>query len=1129
MSLTITPVNDAPIAVNDSDTVAEGATEIVNLTPIGNDSDSDDGLKLDSISIVGAPTNGAIVGINGDGTVDYQHDGSETNSDSFTYTIDDNSGVTSNIATVSLTISPVNDNPVAVDDVAGPVQVGTTFTIDLAANDYDVDNALNLTSIVITTQPNVGIVVDNDDGTVDYTHDGSTFFDDTFSYTIDDAAGATSNIANVSVSIGLCDPATEVEFEGFCYYLDGSGGECEPGYELAPQSILSIIADDFAGKYVKTQNSDNCCIWHRDIDTELEDWGAGSNSCNVVGPFQNGPELDGYSCTNANNRNALQFTLCQTSPVQCDPVTEVEYQNRCYYLDGSGGTCEPGYELAPQDVLHDIAAGFVGLHPKTQICGNCCIWHRDIDDEREDWGMQTDCGQPGPWSDGPGEGANGCINVDIRWVDQQTLCGSQLINNPPTANNDSGTVAEGGSVNINLAANDTDDHGQLNLASINIVSGPSQGAVVVNADGTVDYDHGGDEPAAESFEYTISDHLGVPSNVATVTISITEVNDPPFADDDSGTVAEGGQTTTTVVNGDTDVDGTIVPATVTIVTGPNAWGSLFNNGNGTIRYTHDGSENHSDSYTYKVKDNDNAWSNDATVTITVTPVNDAPTAVDDDASVDEGGTVNIDVAGNDTDPDSGINADSVAIITWPSNGWINAIYSDGTVDYEHDGSETVSDSFTYTIDDVLGATSNTATVSITVNPVNDPPVVTDVGDQTYEDWETVSLDTGATDIENDNIVFTATGLPPDLWIDPNTGLISGTLSPDSIGTHSVTVFATDDGTPPEQGADSFDIDVVQRPDCTTIFEEVTAESNLPNDGFLGAAWFDVNNDGHLDVLLKNQGLYINQGDGTFNEESAARGIADLGGTGFASIAIGDLEGDGDFDVFIGDSSNKLYINWDGAGNFSDQTANWGLGSSYLAAGFIDYDADGDLDFLGVSNSGAEMWRNDGDVPPFSNDNINFDTALSGQSFAWADYDGDRDLDLYITTLGVSPMNKLFRNSNNYWEEIAASVGAEGPGTAANWANPTWVDIDNDGDLDIHAGITLEGTDKIFYNNRESGSNTFTEAEASATGLANTWGNTGPAWADYDQDGDLDVYINGSGLFANNGDGTFTDVSADTGV
>ncbi len=99
------------------------------------------------------------------------------------------------------------------------------------------------------------------------------------------------------------------------------------------------------------------------------------------------------------------------------------------------------------------------------------------------------------------------------------------------------------------------------------------------------------------------------------------------------------------------------------------------------------------------------------------------TAGDDAYSVDEGSTTNLDLSANDNDAD-GLDLASIVITSGPTNGSIT-VNANGTVDYTHDDSETLSDSFTYTINDTLGEVSNIATVTLTVNPVNEAPVIND--------------------------------------------------------------------------------------------------------------------------------------------------------------------------------------------------------------------------------------------------------------------------------------------------------------------------------------------------------------------------------------------------------------------
>ena len=103
------------------------------------------------------------------------------------------------------------------------------------------------------------------------------------------------------------------------------------------------------------------------------------------------------------------------------------------------------------------------------------------------------------------------------------------------------------------------------------------------------------------------------------------------------------------------------------------------------------------------------------MTITVTPVNDAPLANNDTFTVNEGSTTTLSLAANDSDADDGLDLTSIVITGAPTNGSV-VVNADGSVDYTHDGSETLADSFTYTILDNSGAVSNTGTISLSIMP-----------------------------------------------------------------------------------------------------------------------------------------------------------------------------------------------------------------------------------------------------------------------------------------------------------------------------------------------------------------------------------------------------------------------------
>jgi hypothetical protein len=205
-----------------------------------------------------------------------------------------------------------------------------------------------------------------------------------------------------------------------CFYTDS----CIAGRANCDRVITNGCETDLLNDAMNCGACGNTCA-----SGELCAGGACSSSCaagtgNCDGDTENGCETNtsidpancgscGVACTGGNSCVA---GTCQLSA--CDPATEVELGGHCYYLDGSGGACDGGYQLASQSVLS--RGIFTGRTYKHAVSDNCCVYNADPD---EDWGMQDHCAAPGPFTGGdPTLGAVGCINATQLEPAQLTLC-----------------------------------------------------------------------------------------------------------------------------------------------------------------------------------------------------------------------------------------------------------------------------------------------------------------------------------------------------------------------------------------------------------------------------------------------------------------------------------------------------------------------------------------------------------------------------------------------------------------------------------------------------------------------------------------------------------------------------------
>src|SRR5439155_6720999 len=213
-----------------------------------------------------------------------------------------------------------------------------------------------------------------------------------------------------------------------------------------------------------------------------------------------------------------------------------------------------------------------------------------------------------------------------------------------------------------VLANDADADGDALTAAL--VNPPANGALTLNADGSFTYTPNANFNGLDSFTYRANDGTD-DSSPATVTITVNAVNDAPVANNDSyGTDEDTPLVVATpgVLGNDTDIEGS--PLTATLVSGSGN-GTLTLNPDGSFTYTPNAGFNGMDSFTYKANDGA-ADSLPATVTISVSSVNDVPVASNDSFTGPEDTSLAGNVLANDTDADG--DPLTAILVSQPSHG-----------------------------------------------------------------------------------------------------------------------------------------------------------------------------------------------------------------------------------------------------------------------------------------------------------------------------------------------------------------------------------------------------------------------------------------------------------------------------
>ena len=815
VNIGVTPVNDAPVAVNDSATTPEDRAVVIDVRANDKDVDGDtltitqvNGQAISTTQSVTLAGQG-VVSLNADGTLTFTPAADYNGQVKFSYTVQDPSGESST-ANVTVDVTPLSDTPVAVHDTATTPE-DTAVVIDVLANDTDADGdklsvtAINGQAISATQSVTIdgqGVVSLNADGTLTFTPAANYHGTVEFSYTVTD--GQTPVNGNVTVNVTSVNDApvaaddrvttpedTPIEVDVRANDSDADGDK------------LTVTAVTQAAHGTVTINP------------------ATGNPVYTPAADYNGTDTFSYTVTDPSGATSTATVTVTVGAVNDAPVAQADVgatdQNGTLTVSAANGVIQSANQPAGRDsdpdgdtlavtaVSHDGTAGQIGQ----PIAGQYGSLTLQAD------GSYTYT--PNDAAKALGEGATGQDVFSYTVKDAGGLASTTTLsitvtgtNDAPVAVADRATTPEDTPVVIRVLDNDSDvDGDKLSVTQINgkdvaaggsahitDSSGTEIATVTLNADGTLTLTPAANYNGPVNFEYTVSDGKGG-TDTGTVNVVVDNVNDPPIADND---VVVGVEDTTFTFDpraNDTDPDGD--PLTITQINGQPisttqsvtlaGQGVISLNADGTLSFKPVANFNGPVSFDYTVSDG-KGGTDTATVNMTVKAVNDPPVITDTPTDPNHPGTSFDPATGNykvttpEDTPVSGqvkatdVDGDTLTFAlgsTTPTHGTV-VVNADGTWTYEPAKDYNGSDAFTVTVSDGHGGTA-TSTVSIGVTPVNDPPVITDTPTDPNHPGTTYDPTTGnykattpedtpvsgqvkATDVDGDTLTYALGGTSP---------------------------------------------------------------------------------------------------------------------------------------------------------------------------------------------------------------------------------------------------------------------------------------------------------------------------------------------------------------------------------
>jgi VCBS repeat-containing protein len=591
VSLTINPVNDKPDANNDSYTVPQDGTLTISAPGVlANDTDAE-GSPLTAARFTG-PVRGTLT-LQSDGSFVYRPNAGYVGNDSFTYRANDGA-LNSMAATVNITVQSTNQAPTANDDSYSVDEDGV-LSLDagdaVLANDTDPEN--HSLSAVLVSGPSHGSLVFSINGAFTYTPHANFHGSDSFTYQANDSQ-AESNVATVTLTVNSVSDAPIAADDAYALAEDGS-------LTVGAAGVLGNDADGDGDALSAVLVSGPA---HGSLTL-----GADGSFTYTPDANYNGGDSFSYKANDGSADSNVAVVALNVSAVNDVPVAA----NDAYSLAEDGSLTVGAAGVLGNDADFDgdaLSAVLVSGPAHGSLTLNADGSFAYTPDTNYNGGDSFTYKA----NDGSSDSNVAVVSLTIT-----------AVNDVPVAGNDAYSLAEDGSLTVDatgVLGNDADVDGAALTAVL--VGGPAHGSLTLNADGSFTYAPHANYNGADSFIYKAHDG-SADSNVATVSLTISAVNDAPTATANAFSLDEDGSLTAAapgVLGNDADVDGN--PLSAVLVSGP-AHGSLTLNADGSFTYTPDANYNGADSFSYTATDG-SADSNTATVTLTISAVNDAPVA-----------------------------------------------------------------------------------------------------------------------------------------------------------------------------------------------------------------------------------------------------------------------------------------------------------------------------------------------------------------------------------------------------------------------------------------------------------------------------------------------------------------------